>query len=476
MNTTSLPEKTPWIPIISAAVAFALVYFGVEYLQTIDGETLAEVTSPKTKIRWLARLPYTIKYALVFGLFAYLFGHRRAAIGAFSVVVVLQFVAAFVTGPIGIVIRQSGYWLPFITYAFLAFGRTGLLLGASMVCFQAVHLTSLPEMTTFREIWQTISHLLGLEQSEVVGTILTSLFYPYTTDPFGFFRILLVTGLAVMYFWCLTSLHRLSPQREKGWMMFRWIKLDFQNTKASATVQFLAQRWFLYALCFGAFQHLAFIHILSSTEVPTSGNAVRMYTNAIHRQLLCWGGLLIVAWWHRKFLIEYWFSRGQTPSFGYWLLQLPFVGLLIWAGQQLYFGALVPLQKRITHFAKRDEEVVRWLKNSFLGLYALVILWQFVGQQTNIVDTNFFVTMIAETVVVGILLGLFLNRSKALYSFVPFVIILTSLNIILLSPDSASRVIDRSLWLAGLGPCLLVVYYALFHFSTFYHTAVAEEE
>ena len=335
MNTTSLPENTPWTPIIIAAIVYALVYFGVEYIETIDGETLMGVTLPKEEFLWLSRLRYVVKYTLILGLFSYIFGQQRAAIGAFSVVMVLQFVAAFTSGPIGFAIQQIGYWLPFITYAFLAFGQSGLLLGVSMVCFQAVHLTSLPEMTTLGQAWQSISYLLGLEQSEGLRTILTSLFNPYTTDPFGLFRILMVSGLAVMYFWLMTALHRLASQREKGWMMFRWIKLDFQNTKAGATAQFLAQRWFLYALCFGAFQHLAFISILSSGNLDLQQSTVTMYANAIHRQLLSWGGLLIVAWWHRKFLLEYWFSRGQTPSFGYWLLQLPFVGLLIWAGQQL---------------------------------------------------------------------------------------------------------------------------------------------
>ncbi len=477
MEIAAQTGKTPWIPIISAAVTYALVYFGIEYLETADAASLMGITFPKEHLPWLSRLRYLIKYALVFGLFSYCFGHRRAAISAFSVVVVLQFITAFTSqGTLDFVIRQIGYWLPFITYVFLAFGRKGLLLGAAMVCFQATHLTSLPEMAALGPAWRTLIALLGLELKPGLQTILTSLFYPASTDPFGLLQLSSVTGLAIMYFWLMTAVHRLSPQLDKDWSMFRWIDIRSEPTKTGANTQFFAQRWYLYALCLGAFRHLAFIGILSSGQLELPDNYLFMFASAAHRQLLCWGGLLLVAWWHRKFLLEYWSSRGQTPSFGYWLLQLPFVGLFIWIGQQFYFGTIVPLQERIARFQRRDDEVVQWLKVAFLGVYAIGIIWQFVGQRTDIVDTNFFVLVVGQIIVTGLMLGLYINRPQTIYWFVPLVAILTSINIVLLSAAPTASVYDKRIWLAGLGPCLLVVYYALFHLPTFYHTVVVELE
>lgn len=151
----------------------------------------------------------------------------------------------------------------------------------------------------------------------------------------------------------------------------RRLHLDQYCPKGVATLVFYTFRLGLYgiALGFGAM-------LLSGFDAPEEFRRPWLRTGVT---LLSGLGLLyFTVWYTRKFLSEYFLTRSAVPAWGFWVLNIPVIDLMLWPLIGLTKPAPMPASERPAFFeAARSSEDSHSLKFVVAGiqiLYLLVLL------------------------------------------------------------------------------------------------------
>lgn len=207
---------------------------------------------------------------------------------------------------------------PYLVFGFLAFGPKRLWVWALMLI--PIHLGSALEMGN--ELFnRDFNFFLSLGYHDFLGG-------EAYLEPLGYgFKLSFFLAPLIYYIFFAEVVLLLD---QKITFNPRVIDLTMPYSRLGATFLFIFLRLSIYLSILGASS--AIIEIVNPTR--TSSNFWWMLEiqsfNLIYL-LAALAALVAILWYYRRFLMEFLFERGERPSWGFWLLQVPFLEIIIFA-------------------------------------------------------------------------------------------------------------------------------------------------
>lgn len=141
--------------------------------------------------------------------------------------------------------------------------------------------------------------------------------------------------------------------------------------------------------------------------------------------------LIAALWYHRRFLLEFLFERGERPSWGYWLLQIPFVEVLIFSFMVIFLKKR-DAEDKYQVFLYHNEESANDVKiiRGLMVVFQILAVVYIVANPANKELTNF---ILLNKLTYSALVIFYLVRPKVVWGLLGWIclnIVLTALGFI----------------------------------------------
>ena len=168
------------------------------------------------------------------------------------------------------------------------------------------------------------------------------------------------------------------------------LDLSINYTKAQAALRYFSTRIAIDATIFG------FIGL----QTMQNSYAVRDHAtlNYVLWTVAALAGLFLYLWVHRKYLIEFLFTYNKVPSWFYWLLNIPFLNIIIFATGLLFFHHKADVAKRYENF----KNVLSL--NSSVAIGSIIVITQLVISFISLFNGHVLETVVRFVVLVLVLM------------------------------------------------------------------------
>jgi hypothetical protein len=183
--------------------------------------------------------------------------------------------------------------------------------------------------------------------------------------------------------------------------------------------------------------------------------------------LLTLVGLYVIVWAYRKFLLEVLYSKGVVPSWSYWLIQIPFIGSIIYLVIWIRDGVSVPVSKRVKAFINSIHN------NKYTGIALLITIVSSIFLFLEVINTLPDDRKVSGifTGFAGIVMFLVSIKSKIVYYF--NIILALSFALYLSTSEQSQSFMIAILILQVV---MLYILMGIFHIEKFYYLPDIEVE
>lgn len=402
-NTTHYQQDIhKWLPHV---LLFSLLFTLTNYLHLFRQ---TDSSQDKNYMFWYSIVVVFIIQALRWGFIFIVTKEKNASLIAFSVgyiSFICIHIIVHLTAPLNRFYQDSMYSIlgivPFLVFAYLTHSkRIGLFLLAAGLVLSFLDAENLSNV---------FHSLLPYDVSD----FFTYELYSTNSSTFRPISLLSIFYRLCSYFAILSALLSLLRYIYVYTFEYQDRFLDFSNKHNNFYVFLVlfCSKIYLFCLITGIVQTLNYY--LNKGNVIENETILAIISLIIYLTKTL-AALYVVLWNYRKTMLEWYFERGQIPSFGYWFIHTPFLGTIILLFKAIFDKEKINVSQRITNLNNAHHHNYSKIIATIIIVLQLFYLLSFVNSGLNeilvvAIVLNIILTIIYFVSIPGYKLNVYLN-------------------------------------------------------------------